>query len=71
MYTPTLIQPVDMIGENAERLTVADVREAQIAFGVNLGDSEDQSTWFDECDADECDAMSRIVGAEFFFDELL
>jgi hypothetical protein len=59
-----------MIGENAERLTVGDVRDAQITFGVNHGDSEDQATWFDEADADEFAAMMQVVGAEFFFDPI-
>ncbi len=70
MYTPVLIQRCDMIGEDCERLPIGDVATLQIQFAANQGCSDDADTWFDESDPVELDAMSRIVGAEFFFDPL-
>ena len=40
------IQPVDMIGEDCERLPIGDVTELQSEFNVNLNDEGE--IWFDE-----------------------
>lgn len=70
MYTPVLVQPADMIGEDCERLSIADVRELQAQLNCNLFACDDASTeWFDEANPHELDSMMRIVGAEFFFNE--
>lgn len=62
-----LIQPVDMIGEDCERLPIADVTEMQSAFNVNLNDEGE--IWFDEEipvgyteDIDEDEFFNRYFG---------
>lgn len=44
-------QPVDMIGEDCERLPIGEVTELQIQMGCNHGDSELQSLYLEETEA--------------------
>ena len=60
-------QPVDMIGENCERLPIGEVTYLQDLHNVNLTDAEDNGeTYFDE--DYHADDLTEVDAGFFFSD---
>lgn len=56
-------QPVDMVGEYAERLPLPDLQDLQSMLNVNTSDEADQ--WLDE---EIPTALVEIIDEDAFFD---
>ena len=57
-------QPVDMIGEDCERLPIGEVTELQVVMNCNLDDSEFAEFYLEECGSE--DALCEVDEIEFF-----